>query len=491
MEALKKLANQTVIYGLSSVVGRLLNYLLVPLYTRIFIPSEYGIVTEFYAYISILSVILMYGMETTYFRFVNNDNKDNSTFPTAMFSIFTSSVLYLLLIILFKDSISSAIGYPDKEEYIIIFGLILSIDAITTIPFAKLRQENKAFHFAIIKLINIGTNIFFNIFFLVICPYLEKKGYDLSYVYDRNLGILYIFISNLISTGITFLLLIPEFLRVDFKFSYSLWKKMLRYGFPLLLVGMAGMVNETFDRLMIKYLIVDQASAMVQLGIYGACYKIAILMTIFTQTFRFAAEPFFFAEYKNKSPEILYGLVTKYFVIIGCLIFLLVMLYFDIVKLFIGKAYYDGLDIVPILLFANLFLGIYYNLSVWYKVKNKTGYGAVISIIGALLTLLLNFILIPLLGYYGAAITTFVCYLVMTIISYVWGQRIYPVKYDLISIVVYMVAAYVIYFISDALKDLLGYSSSVMYYVNTLLLIVYIALIVLKEKITLRKKFFL
>lgn len=454
MNPFKKLAGQTAIYGLPTIVGRLLNYLLVPLYTRAFVPAEYGVVTEVYAYVAFLFVLLTYGMETAFFRFASQDENNHPVFGTAMASLFFTSTIFAVAGYLFAPGISHWMGYGDHPEYIRWFVLILATDAVSSIPYAKLRLENRPLRFAFIKIVNIAANISFNLFFILLCPYILSKHAGSSFaglighIYNPETGIGYIFISNLIASLLTFALLIPDMMMRQMKPDMALLQRMLAYAWPLLIFGMAGIVNETFDRVILKHLLRDTGDAMAQLGIYGACYKISILMTLFIQTYRYAAEPFFFDQAKGKDPQAVYAGMMHYFIIVCLFIFLSIMLFLDIVMLFVGKEYRSGAPVVPVLLFANLFLGVFYNLSVWFKLTDKTRHGAFISLIGAAITLVLNFVLIPLFGYMGAAWATFACYASMMVISYLLGQKYYPVNYNLRGAGVYALIALVMWGIS-------------------------------------------
>jgi len=453
-KAIKKLAGQTAIYGLSSIIGRLLNYLLVPLYTRIFIPEVYGIVTELYAYVSFLLILLTYGMETGFFRFAQDKSKFNSVYSTILTSLATTSILFVILIQLNLSSISEILRYSEHPEFIMWMALIVSIDAFTSIPFAKLRLQNKAWKFAIFKLINISINIILNLYFYLLCPKLEISNPNslLLYIYDGNIGVGYVFISNLVANIITLVILLPEILDVKFDFNRKLLKEILSYSWPLLIAGFAGMINETLDRAMLKYLVPLENNPMEQLGIYGANYKLAILMTLFIQMYRYAADPFFFSNKNEENAKDLYALATKYFIICGLIIFLGVMLYLDIIKYFIGSKFHEGLKVVPILLLANLFLGIFYNFSIWYKLNDMTRYGAYLAVFGAAVTIILNLILIPIYGYVGSAWATFICYFLMTLLSYFWGQKYYYVPYKIKNSIIYLVLSLFIYFISILIK---------------------------------------
>ncbi|MEJ5267195.1 MAG: polysaccharide biosynthesis C-terminal domain-containing protein [Bacteroidales bacterium] len=453
-KAIKKLAGQTAIYGLSSIIGRLLNYLLVPLYTRIFIPEVYGIVTELYAYVSFLLILLTYGMETGFFRFAQDKSKFNSVYSTILTSLATTSILFVILIQLNLSSISEILRYSEHPEFIMWMAIIVSIDAFTSIPFAKLRLQNKAWKFAIFKLINISINIILNLYFYLLCPKLEISNPNslLLYIYDGNIGVGYVFISNLVANIITLVILLPEILDVKFDFNRKLLKEILSYSWPLLIAGFAGMINETLDRAMLKYLVPLENNPMEQLGIYGANYKLAILMTLFIQMYRYAADPFFFSNKNEENAKDLYALATKYFIICGLIIFLGVMLYLDIIKYFIGSKFHEGLKVVPILLLANLFLGIFYNFSIWYKLNDMTRYGAYLAVFGAAVTIILNLILIPIYGYVGSAWATFICYFLMTLLSYFWGQKYYYVPYKIKNSIIYLVLSLFIYFISILIK---------------------------------------
>lgn len=479
---LKKLAGQTAVYGLSSIVGRLLNYFLVPLYTRVFVTGEYGIITEMYAYVSFLIVILTYGMETGFFRFSQSHSNKNQVYATALISVFVTSITFIALSWFSAPSVSKLLGYATHPEYVIWLSIIVAIDAFTSIPFARLREQNKALKFALIRLVNIGVNIGLNLFWIVYCPNAIAENPDswVLSVYQPQMGVGYVFLSNLIASILTLLLLLPELL-IKWTPNYVLWKQMMVYSIPLLFAGLAGMVNETMDRILLKYLIEDPVIAMQQLGIYGANYKVSILMTLFIQTFRFAAEPFFFAQAKNKDNKQLYARVMHYFVIFCSVIFLGVMLYIDIVKLFIGSDFREGLPVVPILLMANFFLGIFFNLSIWYKLNNKTQYGAWLALGGALITLILNIILIPIMGYMGAAWTTLICYFAMMIASYILGQKYFPIPYNLVKTGFYIILAPTLWLISLYIPAFIN-----PIIINSFILILFLIIIFINERKGLR-----
>lgn len=481
MSIVKKLAGQSAIYGLSSIVGRFLNYLLVPLHTNIFTqPGQYGVVTEIYAYISFLMIIYTYGMETSFFHFSEKEKVDDKkVFGSGMIALLFSTLFFSGSVILFSDNISELLNYEKHPEYIIWLALILGMDALTALPFARLRKQNRARRFAFLKLLNIFINIFFNIFFYVILPVWYRNDEALMHdfaklIYNPDVGVGYVFIANLLASAVTVLLMIPEmkFSRKDYDRSL-LWK-MILYSMPLLVAGLAGMVNETLDRIMVKYLTDGSSNAMKQLGIYGACYKLSILMTLFIQAFRYAAEPFFFAQFKQEDARKVYAMVMKYFVITCAIIFLSIMMYIDIVKYFIGKNYWPGLKVVPVLLLANLCLGVFFNLSMWYKLTGKTMYGATFAIFGAVITISLNFILIPRYGYMGAAWTTLICYASMMILSYITGQKNYKIPYEIGKMSGYLLLAIVLFFFSKFIIELSDPGIVLKLIINTIILLAYL-----------------
>ena len=460
MKELSKLANQTFIYGLSSIIGRLLNYLLVPLYTRCFSPSEYGVVTEIYAYVAFFTIILTYGMETAFFRFSLKEKNNKNVFSTTLISIIFSSTVFVFLMLLNSQQIASLIGYSNNQEYVVWFSIILALDSISAIIFARLRKKNQAVKFALVRIINIAVNIICNIYFILI------KGF----------GIEYIFISNLISSGVMLMCLFPETIRISWKFNFSLWKKMLKYSSPLLIAGLAGVINETLDRALLKQLLPNSKTALYELGLYGGFYKLAMIVTLFVQTFRYAAEPFFFAQSNNKSSKKVYATIMEYFVMFMSVVFLLITTYYEFFVNFLGPNFHDdrGFFVVSILLLANIFLGIYYNLSIWYKLTDKTYFGALFSLVGAVITIVMNLILIPKIGFMGSAITTLACYVVMTIISYFLSKKHYSIPYDLKRLFLYLMLMLILY-------TLIFYTSFSIY-INTLLLVGFLLVLIILQK---------
>lgn len=485
MNPFKKLAGQTAIYGLPTIIGRLLNYLLVPLYTRIFVPSEYGVVTELYAYVAFLFVFLTYGMETAYFRFSTSESDKGKVYSTTLFSLLITSSFFVIISFILSDRISSILGYASNPQYIRWFVVILAADALSSIPYAKLRLDNKPLRFALIKIINISTNIFFNIFFLIFIPFLLKNhsvtslSWLVSNIYNEDIGVGYVFISNLIASILTLLLLLPTIVKLKWQVDLTLLRRMLSYSWPLLVFGFAGVINETFDRIILKHLLPDGIDAMAQLGIYGACYKVSILMTLFIQTYRYAAEPFFFSHAENTQAKHTYSRLMHYFIIVCLFIFLIIMLNIDTVMLFVGEEYREGVTVIPILLWANLFLGVFYNLSIWFKLTDKTRLGALISICGAIITLVFNFILIPMMGYLGAAWATFICYGFMMVLSWYLGGKHYPINYNIKGALIYSAVTMVIYIISMYTTRLTEFAQ---FTVNTMLIVLFAGIIYFKEK---------
>ncbi|WP_167611216.1 lipopolysaccharide biosynthesis protein [Maribellus sediminis] len=488
MNSFKRLASDTVLYGMSSIVGRFLNWWLMPLYVSLFAPAEYGIVTNLYSYVAFFMVFLTYGMETGYFRFASKSSEPEKVYSTSLISLFFTSSLFLFMVVVFKQSLANLIQYSNHPEYIFWLAIILAIDAFTAIPFARLRLNNRPLKFAMIKLINIGFNIGFNLFFLLLCPkILDNNPHSIvHFVYSADIGVGYVFISNLLASLVTLLLLLPEIFRISLKFDRKLLINMLSYSFPILIVGLAGMVNQNIDKILLPFLIPETENPMQQLGIYGAGVKIAVLMNMFIQAFRYAFEPFFFSQAKVSDDKTMHATIMKYFVIFGLLIFLGMMLYIDVIKLIIPVEYEQGFTVVPLILMANLFFGIYFTLSLWYKLTDKTRYGAYMALIGAAITLVLNIILIPKIGYMGSAIAVFSCFFVMMIISYVLGQKFYPVPYDLKRIAIYFALALVLYFFSFYTEAL---SLTLKYALHTIFMGIFLFSIFSFEKRELKKLF--
>ena len=490
---IKALAGQTVIYGLGTIVPRLLNYLLTPFYVRVFVSGEYGQISELYAWIALLLAILTFGMETTFFRFSQKEDS-GKVFNNAETIVLLITSIFLVLYGFFYKSFAELIHYEFNTHYVLLLGIIVAIDAAAAIPFAMLRKENKAGRFSLIKTINVLTNIFFNILFLVVIP--EKSIMIGESLFGEGTSLLiWVFISNILASLLNLILLFPQLSKLRLRLNRDLIVPMLKYSFPILLISLVGMVNEVADKILIKYLvtipdettlasmnITGEKYAMQQLGIYSANFKLGVLMTIFIQMFRFASEPFFFSHAKDRNAPTLYAKVMTYFVIFCLLIFLGVMFYMDILQHFVGRTgsdYREGLRIVPIILIANMLYGIVFNLSIWFKLSDKTYYGTIISIIGSITTLLCFFILIPRIGYMGAAIAHLGCYSVMMLVSYFWGQRVMPIPYQIGRITIYCVLAAILFFISTLTSEL---GIVLKLSLNTLMILIFIGITFIMER---------
>lgn len=444
---LKKLVGHTAVYGLTTIAGRFLNYLLTPLHTSILLPSEYGVVTSIYAYIAFLNVVYTYGMETAYFRFSTKDeSQTDKSFQNAFLSIFFSSLLFTGLIYLFSNQIAAFLGYANSGSIVRWVSYILALDAISAIPFAKLRLLKKVYLFSAAKISSILINIVLNVFFLYFCPAVLNDGLlpelqpFVSSFYSLENPLRYIFIANLAANLIYLPFILSAFRNFKFGFDFAYFKTMFWYSFPILLTGLAGTVNEMFSRLMLERLLpanfYQNQSNMDALGVFGACYKMAVFMTISIQAFRFASEPFFFSNSKDKNAPELYARVMHFFVLACMCIFLIVSVNVDwLSSLFLrNDIYKSGLNIVPVLLMANVFMGIYFNLSIWYKLTDKTFWGTYITLGGAIITIVSNIVLIPYYGYTGSVWATFITYFTMVIFSYIIGQKYFKVPYNLFAI---------------------------------------------------------
>ena len=490
---IKALAGQTVIYGLGTIVPRLLNYLLTPFYVRVFVSGEYGQISELYAWIALFLAILTFGMETTFFRFSQKENS-SKVFNNAESVVLLITFVFLVLYGIFYKSFAQLIHYEFNSYYVLLIGIIVAIDAIAAIPFAMLRKEEKAGRFSLIKTINVLSNILLNIFFLVVIP--EKSMAIAEWIFGEQTSLLiWVFISNILASLINLIMLTPQLSKLRLCFDKELVKSMLKYSFPILLISLVGMVNEVADKILIKYLVTipeesvlasmnmtGQEYAMQQLGIYSANFKLGVLMTIFIQMFRFASEPFFFGHAKDRNAPSLYAKVMTYFVIFCLLIFLGVMFYIDILQHFVGRSgsdYREGLVIVPIILIANMLYGIVFNLSIWFKLSDKTYYGTIIAIIGSIVTLTCFFVLIPRIGYLGAAIAHLACYIVMMLVSYFWGQKNFPIPYQVGRIVIYCAFAAILYFISSLFID---FNIILKLSLNTLMILLFMAVVVIMER---------
>jgi O-antigen/teichoic acid export membrane protein len=434
LNPLKRLASQTAIYGVSSVLGRFLNYLLVPFLTYTFAPAEYGVVAEFYAYMGFLAVLLAFGLETGYFRFRSSGEwRPETVYGTVLRFLVLVNALCFLAFLLWSQPLAALLRHAEHPEYIGWCAAILALDSIGALAFARLRAEERAGAFATIKLIEIGANVGLTIFFIYLCREVQAIAPEtlLGRLWDPDIGIGYVFIANLAASALKLLLLTPWFVDGPGTFDRVLFKRLIRYSLPMVVIGMAGIINEMLDRAALKYLLpYDDATNMAQLGIYSACYKLSILMSLFIQAFRYAGEPFFFSYAKQHDAGRTYAIVLNWFVICCVFLFLLVTLYIDIFQYFVGADYRAGLDVVPVLLLANLLLGVYVNLSIWYKLTDRTLMGAGVSLIGSAITMGLLWWWVPVHGYMGAAWAHLVCYGAMVVLSYTLGRRYYPVPYE-------------------------------------------------------------
>jgi len=486
LSVLKKLAGETVIYGVPSIIGRFLNWWLTPLYAWIFLPDEFGILSNVLAYVAFLQVVLTYGMETSYFRFAGRSEHPEKVFSTTMISLGVTSLLFIVVVFGFSQNISGWIGYEGHRNYIIWMGITVALDALSAIPFAKLRLESRPVRFAVLKTVNIALSIALNLFWILLCPKILRSNPHsiIRFIYNPHIGIGY-----LVASGVTLFLFLPDLSLKRSNFDRHLLLKMLKYGWPILVIGVAGMVNLNIDKILLPKLLVNSVNPIFELGVYSASGKLAILMALFIQAFRFSFEPFLFSHYKNEDSKKVYAVIMKYFVILGLIIFLGVMFYMDVLKFFIGSVqsgYHEGIKVVPWLLMGNLFLGIFYTQSLWYKLTDQTYFGARFAIVGAVITIALNFLLIPRFGYMACGYAFFTASLVMTVISYFVGQKYFPVKYDLKEIGTYLIVALILYEVSRfiVLNDKIlkvGF--------NTFLFIVFFMVIWLKEKADLKRLF--
>ena len=436
MSLYKNLFKQTLIYGLATVLPRMISFMLNPLYVDRLPKQEFADVSIVFAWLVFFNVILSYGMETAFFRFYNKQESKSSVISTASVSIFWSSISFLFIALVFRNTLSS--WSEIKVEYVTYSIWILVLDALVIIPFSRLRAEKKPMTYAIIKIGNVILNLLLNLFFLVFLPDLANSNPDgfFNTIYFENFQVGYIFVSSLIASLSTFVVLSPDYFKINWKFDYNLWKQMMQYGLPILVAGTAFAINEHFDKILLDWMNVSKED----IGAYAACYKIGMFMVLFRTAYTLGIEPFFFSHATNENAPQTYATITKYFVIFGSFICFFVIAFIDLLKYpLVPKAiYWDAIKVVPLIVVANFFLGIYTNLSVWYKLIDKTKIGAYISIIGAFVTLSLNYLLIPKMSYYGSAVATLAAYGTMMIISYKMGQKKYPIPYDINKILSYL-----------------------------------------------------
>jgi len=477
----KNLFKQTVIYGLATVLPRMFSFLLVPLYTDLLPKEEYGKLSVIFALMIFFNVILAYGMETAFFRFFSKESDKNTVVETSMVSIFWSTILFLFIALLSRNYLSEWSGID--SQYISYTIWILALDALVIIPFSKLRAYQKPMVYAIIKIGNVLVNLVLSVLFLLYIPQLIEANPNglLSSLYVENFQIGYIFLANIIASLLTFVVLSPDYVYLKWKFDFDLWKRMMTYGLPILVAGIAFAINEQFDKILLAKLLPSNIADS-EVGVYSACYKLGLFMVLYRTAYTLGIEPFFFSHSSDKNAPQTYATVTKYFVIFGSFILLSVIVFADLFKLLMirDSSYWVAMKVVPLIILANFFLGIYTNLSVWYKLIDKTYYGAYISIVGAIVTLVLNFLLIPTMSYYGSAIATIAAYGSMMFISYYLGNKYYPIPYDLKKI-----GGYLSLSIFFSAVSFYGFREN--YFVGISLLIAFLYFIYYHEKETLIK----
>jgi O-antigen/teichoic acid export membrane protein len=481
---MKILAKETAIYGVSSIVGKFLNWMLVPLYTYVLQQqSDYGIVTNLYAWTALLLVILTYGMETGFFRFANKEGENPQTvYKTSLIALFSTSLLFAVVCVVWQVPIAVALGYPTHSEFIAMLGVVVAMDAFASIPFAYLRYKKHPLQFAALKLLFVFLNIVLNLFFLVLCPKIQDWGIIASW-YNPDYGVGYVFVANIMATAIQTMFLLPAILE-GFKssgaqecrclgvFSWKLLGQMLKYSLPLLVLGVCGIMNQTLDRILFPFFYTG-ADAQTQLGIYGACFKVAMVMMMFTQAFRYAYEPFVFAKHKDKQSVAAYADAMKYYIVFSYMILLGMIFYLDLLKFIIAPSYWEGLKIVPIVLWTYIFQGVYFNLSFWYKLTDKTQWGAYFSIIGVVITFGLQVVFVPRIGYMASALSSTVCYMVIMLLSYFMGRKHLTIPYDLRRIGIYTLVVLILLAGYYALAHLLPINEWLKMGIGTILLIIY------------------
>ena len=482
MANLKSLAKDTAIYGLSSIIARFINYLLVPIQTARFAASggEYGIITNVYAYVSLLIILLTFGMETTFFRFMSKEGEDpKKVYSTALTMVMMTSLISAILLMTFLYPIATSVGYADHPEYVAVMYITVAIDAFMAIPFAYLRYLHRPIKFALLKIINILLNIVLNLLYLVVLPALRLNPFG---IYDEQftLDVAFVFYINLFCTCATLLMLWKEWTAQPFKIDKNTCKRMLSYTWPLLVMGLAGQLNQAASQILFPYLFDgSQEEARAQLGIYGACIKIAMIMVMITQAFRFAYEPFVFGKSKDKDNRETYAQAMKFYLIFTLLAFLVVMGYIDILKFLIGETYWEGLRVVPIVMAAEIMFGVFFNLSFWYKLTDRTIWGAYFSGIGAIVLIAIDILLIPRFSYMACAWAGFAAYATSMLLSYFIGQRYYPIAYPIRQMSAYVLLTIVLFLAMQYANSILPLWAALI--ANTLLIAVFAAYLVKKD----------
>lgn len=483
LNPLKKLFKQTAIYGLATVLPRMLSFFLVRVHTEAMAPGVYGELAIIFAWFAMFNVVLAYGMETAFFRFYSSSDNKDRVVSTSLISIAATTLLFLGLALMFQDGMAELLSVDPKYiKYVI---LILSLDALAIIPFAWLRANERPMRYAIVKILNVVINFGLNVFFLLVLPKIVSGNPDgiFGWMHKPDFQISYIIIANLIASGITLLMVFRPYLQRSYSFDIDLWKRMMKYAVPVLVAGVAYSINEVFDRIMLERLL-PAAIAKSEIGMYNACIKLALFMTLFSTAFRMGIEPFFFSHAGSNNPQKTYAQITNYFVVLGSVILLSVVVFADVLKeLFVPEeAYWEAMSVVPIVILASFFLGIYHNLSVWYKVTDKTRYGAFISIVGAIITIGINYAFIPVIGYMASALASLFAYGTMMIISYYIGKSHYPVPYNFRKITFYLG-------ISILFSVLSFYVFERNLVIGSILLLLFLGLVYKMENNTLRKIF--
>lgn len=477
MANLKSLAKDTAIYGLSSIIGRFLNYLLVPLYTAKLAAESggYGVITNIYAYVALILVLLTFGMETTFFRFANKEGEEPDTvYTTTLMMVGTLSLAFVVAVLSFLGPIASAMGYAAHPEYIGMMACVVAIDACQAIPFSYLRYKKRPIKFAALKLLFIVMNILLNLLYFAVFPSLYAEYPEtIGAVYNPEIGVGYAFSINLVCTASITLFFIPELFGVRWKFDKKLMRRMLSYSWPILILGLAGILNQTVDKMIFPKVYGDTHEGTVQLGIYGACVKIAMIMAMITQAFRYAYEPFVFGQSRDKNKGETYAVAMKYFIIFTLLAFLCVVGYMDILKHIIDRSYWEGLRVVPVVMAAEIMMGIYFNLSFWYKLIDKTIWGAWFSIAGCAVLITVNVLFIPKYGYMACAWGGFAGYAASMLLSYFVGQKKNPINYPLKSIGVYVLITILFFAVMELLPD--SWTPAVRIAINTVLILLFVA----------------
>ncbi len=475
MSVFQKLFKQTFIYGLATVLPRMLSFLLVIVHTKYLEgPLSYGRVTILFSWIIVFNVILAYGMETSFFRFLNQNRYKNKVASTSAISIVVTTMIFGVLAFFGQDPISSLIGV--EKEFLRYVILILVLDALVIIPFADLRAKERPIKYSVIKIVNVIIYAGLNVFFLIFLPELSEKVRWLKPIYFENFEIQYVFLSLVVASGVTLVLMLPFYFKIQYKFDKELWQKMMIYGAPILISGLAFAINEHFDKILLEWILGGE-EGLFDSGAYAACYKLALFMTLFATAFRLGIEPFFFSHATDKNAPKTYAAITQYFVVLGSVILLGVITFSDFLKEFMIKSpeYWEAMTVVPIILLANLCLGIYHNLSVWYKITDKTKFGAYISIVGAIITLALNFLLIPKYSYLGSAIATLAAYSIMMLLSWYFGRKYYPIPYNLKKITMYLILS-----ISFSILSFYVFESN--YLISIPLLLLFLVILYASEK---------